>query len=224
MTTGFKAAVSAVTATQTAIITAQAGGIARTFSITVSPATSGTPALSLNTTSIGFGGIAVNTAVEQPLTLSSTGTAPVTITGANVSGTGFSVTGITLPLTLNPGQALTVEVGFDPTTASTFSGQLSIGSNVSTKTVALSGTGTAHYVDLSWTAPSSPNDPVVGYNVYRAPSGTQSFQRVNTSTETQTAYADDSVQSGASYDYVVKSVDAAGTESAPSNTTTVIVP
>lgn len=224
ITTGFKASVSGVTTAQTAIITAQAGGVAATFSITLSPPATGTAALSVNTNSIGFGSVEVDKAVAQPLTLSSTGTAPVTVTSANVSGTGFSVSGITLPLTLNPGQSLTVEVGFDPATAGTFGGQLSIASNAAANPVTLSGTGTAAYVDLSWTAPSSTSDPAVGYNVYRAPSGTQSFQRVNTSTDAQTAYTDNTVQSGSSYDYIVKSVDSSGTESTPSNTTTVAIP
>ena len=223
-TTGFKATVGAVTTAQTATITAQGGGTTATFSITLSPAATGTPALSLNSTSIGFGSVEVNTAAEQSLTLTSTGTAAATLTSAGVSGTGFSVTGATFPVTLNPGQAMTVEVGFDPASDATFSGQLSFGSNASTPTVTLSGVGTAPLVGLSWTAPSSPSDPIVGYNVYRALSGTTSFQRLNASTDAQTAYTDSSVQSGTSYDYMVKSVDSGGNESAPSNTTTVAIP
>ena len=66
---------------------------------------------------------------------------------------------------------------------------------------------------------------MVGYNIYRAPTGTTSYQRVNSSVDTQdTAYTDGTVQSSSSYDYIVTSVDARGTESIPSNATTVSVP
>jgi fibronectin type 3 domain-containing protein len=45
---------------------------------------------------------------------------------------------------------------------------------------------------------------------------------LNLSSATQ--YTDNTIQSGTAYDYIVKSVDASGTESAPSNVTTVTIP
>jgi fibronectin type 3 domain-containing protein len=78
-------------------------------------------------------------------------------------------------------------------------------------------------VDLSWVAPTGSSDPISGYNVYRAASGTTSFALV-TSMDYQTAYTDSGVQSGQSYNYYVTSVDSAGVESAPSNTTTAAIP
>jgi len=42
--------------------------------------------------------------------------------------------------------------------------------------------------------------------------------------DTQTTYVDSTPQSGLSYDYVVKSADASGAESAPSNVTSVTIP
>jgi fibronectin type 3 domain-containing protein len=119
---------------------------------------------------------------------------------------------------------MTLEVQFDPATVGNFSGQLTVGSTASNNTVPLSGVGASHEVDLSWIAPSGSSDPVVGYNIYRAPSGTASFQQVNTNVETGTAYTDMTVQSGLAYEYAVTSVDANGIESVPSNTTTVSVP
>jgi fibronectin type 3 domain-containing protein len=118
---------------------------------------------------------------------------------------------------------------FNPTTAGTATGQLTVSSNSSsnpTAAVALSGTGTAqaYEVDLSWNAPSNSSDPVTGYNIYRAPTGTTNYQLLNPSQNSPTAYADTSVQSGQTYDYIVKSVDAANLESSPSNTTTVSIP
>jgi fibronectin type 3 domain-containing protein len=165
-----------------------------------------------------------NTPVAQPITLSSTGTAAVTVKSATASGMGFSVSGASFPATLNPGQSLTLEVQFDPATAGSFSGQLAITTNASSSTVALSGVGDTYSVNLNWGCPPLSSDPGAGYNIYRAPTGTTSYQRLNSTMQTPTAFVDGAVQSGAVYDYIVKSVDSVGTESAPSNTTTVTIP
>jgi hypothetical protein len=216
---GFNATVASVTTTQTATITAQAGGLTASFSITLSPSTTtGTAAVSVNATSISFGSVTLNSPVSQPLTVSSTGTAPLIVNSAIVSGAGFSVSGATLPATLNPGQSLALEAQFDPTTSSSYSGQLTIATSASNKTVALSGTGVSYAVNLSWSAPTSSTDPIAGYNVYRALSGTTSFQRLNGTIDTLTTFTDSSVQAGATYNYYVASVDAQGVESVPSNT------
>lgn len=224
MSVGFNATVAGVTNNQTATITAQYGGLSASFSIALSPSTkTGTPAVSVNSTSISFGSVVLNSPVSQAITLTSTGTAPVTVNSAIVSGTGFSVSGATLPATLNPGQSLAQEVQFDPTMAAPYSGQLTIATNVSNTIVALSGTGVSYAVNLSWAAPTSSTDPVVGYNVYRALSGTTSFQRLNAAVDTLTNFTDSSVQAGASYNYFVKCVDAQGVESNPSNTFSVTI-
>jgi hypothetical protein len=83
---------------------------------------------------------------------------------------------------------------------------------------------TPHDVVLNWDAPSNSTDPVVGYHVFRASGTTSSYLQVNSSIDSGTSFTDANVQSGQSYSYVVRSVDAAGAESAPSNTTTVTVP
>jgi fibronectin type 3 domain-containing protein len=129
---------------------------------------------------------------------------------------------------LNPNQSTTLQVQFKPAAAGAITGSLTITSNStngSTAVVSLSGTGTAvaHAVDLSWSAPTSSPDPVAGYNVYRSTSGGAN-QLVNTSIQTQTAYADSTVVSGSTYNYTVTSVDSNGVESVPSNEVTVTVP
>jgi fibronectin type 3 domain-containing protein len=115
-------------------------------------------------------------------------------------------------------------VQFDPATTGSFTGQLAIATNASSSAVGLSGVGQSHQVDLNWSSPPTSSNPVVGYNIYRAPTGTTSFQRLNATVQTPMAFADSAVQSGFVYDYIVKSVDAEGVESAPSNTTTVTIP
>ena len=222
----FAATVSSFSTAQTVTLTATAGGVSKSFALQLSPSS---PTLSINATSISFGTVAVNSQATQAVTLTSSGTAAVTVNSSTTTGTGFSVSGSSFPVTLNPGQTLTLSVQFAPTAAGSATGQLTIKSNSSTNptaNIALSGTGQAqaHEVDLNWNAPDSSQDPVVGYNIYRSPSGASSYSRVNSSQNASTTYADSTVASGQSYDYVVKSVDAAGAESAPSNATTVSVP
>jgi hypothetical protein len=215
-----------VSTAQTATLTASAGSVAETFSLQLG---TGVPTLSINATSIAFGDVFVSSPATQSVILSSTGTAPVTVSAASVSGTGFSVSGATFPLTLNPTQTATLSVEFNPTTAllGLVSGTLTITSNSSTNptaTLGLSGTGESVQVNLTWDAPSSSPDPVAGYNVYRAPSGSTSYQLVSSVNNSQLAYTDTGVQAGETYDYIVESVDASGVTSAPSNMAAVALP
>jgi fibronectin type 3 domain-containing protein len=79
-------------------------------------------------------------------------------------------------------------------------------------------------VQLTWNAPSAASGAISGYNVYRTTSGSTNYTLLNSSVDASTSYTDSSVESGASYDYIVKSVNSAGDESAPSNATTVTIP
>jgi hypothetical protein len=69
----------------------------------------------------------------------------VTISQANVTGTGFSITGLTLPATLTAGQSVTFTATFAPAATGAISGNLAILSDASNSTlnIALSGTGGA---------------------------------------------------------------------------------
>jgi hypothetical protein len=190
---------------------------------------SDTSSLGVNATSVAFGDVVVNTAATQTLVLSSTGTGAVTASGATLTGTGFTMSGITFPATLASGQTATLSLQFDPTAAGAATGQLTINSNSSTNAtvvIALSGSGTAisYLVDLTWDAPSSSTDPVAGYNVYRSPSGGSSYVLLNSSSVSDVAFVDSAVASGNAYDYIVKSVDASGTESVASSIATVTIP
>jgi fibronectin type 3 domain-containing protein len=94
-----------------------------------------------------------------------------------------------------------------------------------TAVVTLAGTGTTttYAVDLSWDAPGNSEVPIAGYNIYRAPSGSSTYQQLNSSVDAETTYADSTVQSGLSYEYYVESVSASGMASAPSETFSVTV-
>jgi hypothetical protein len=227
---GFTVSVASITSAQTVTLTASANGISKSFALQLNPAAGTIPTLSVGPTSVAFGNVIVNTAAELPVTLSSTGTAPVTINSATLAGSGFKLSGATFPVTLNPSLAVTLEVQFDPTAAAAATGQLTIQSNSSTNstvTISVSGTGEAvqqHQVDLSWVAPSSSPVQITGYNIYRAPGGSTSYQQLNSSVVTQTTYVDSTVQAGSSYDYYVESVDSSGVQSAPSSQVAASVP
>jgi len=221
---GFTASVSLVTSAQSVTLTASAGSVSKSFALHLNAAG---PMLSIDPTSVAFGNVEVNTASTQTVTLSSTGTAAVTVSAAPVKGTGFTVSGSTLPVTLNPGKTATLNVQFDPTAAGAVAGNLTIQSNSSTggtAVISLSGTGTPPVVNLSWDAPSSSTDPVAGYNIYRSAGGSSSYQLLNSSIDTETTYVDTTVRSGTAYTYYLESVDSAGVVSAPSNEVTVTIP
>jgi hypothetical protein len=129
-----------------------------------SPATvtlSGTGAqagISLTPTSASFGSVVSGNTNSQTIQVKNSGTSSLTISQATVTGAGFSVSGLTLPLTLAPGQSGNFNVQFAPQSAGNVSGVVSIVSNApnSPATVALSGTGVAATYTLGL-SPSSLN-------------------------------------------------------------------
>jgi ASPM-SPD-2-Hydin domain-containing protein len=221
---GFTATVPSVPSAEVVTLNASANGISKSFSLELNASS---PALTVSVTSVPFGNVALNTSSTQPEILSSTGNAPVIIKSASVSGTGFTISGATFPVTLNPGLALTLEVQFNPIVEGTATGTLTIQSNSSsngTAMVILNASGVAHHVDLSWEGPGSSAVPIVSYKIYRLANGGSAYQLLSSSTGSETAYVDNSVQSGATYDYIVTSLDSAGVESAPSNNVRVTIP
>src|SRR5260370_14183500 len=78
-------------------------------------ASQASPELTISATSLNFGSVTVNTATTQSLTLTSTGTSPVTVNSIAISGAGFTTVGGRLPVTLNPTQSTTRQVQFNPT-------------------------------------------------------------------------------------------------------------
>jgi hypothetical protein len=135
------------------------------------------PGLSLTPTSASFGSVVTGSKSSQTVQIKNSGTANLTVSQATVTGAGFSANGMTLPLTLTPGQSGSLSVQYAPPAAGTSSGLLSIVSNApnSPATVALSGTGTAAASTMSL-SPASLNFG----NVNAGSSSTQSLQLANT--------------------------------------------
>jgi hypothetical protein len=97
--------------------------------------------LSATASSLSFGSVQVGNSQTLSETLSNSGGSSLTVTQANVTGTGFSVTGLTLPLTLIPGQSFTFGVVFTPTSAGSASGNIAAVSNASNPNLAISMSG-----------------------------------------------------------------------------------
>ncbi len=103
------------------------------------------PQLGANPTSAAFGSVTVGNSNSQTINLTNPGTAAVTISQAQVSGAGFSLTGITTPLTINAGKSSTFNAVFTPTAAGSAAGSVLLTSNApgSPLTISLSGSGVA---------------------------------------------------------------------------------
>ena len=228
----FTARVAAVSNTQTATLSASSGNSPVYFSIVLKAASTPPPtppstppsqsvSLTVNAASIAFGNVEVDDSATQSVTLTASG-GTVAISSASATGTGFSASGLTFPVTLASGQSATLNVVFAPSSASSASGQLAIDSNGGNPTVSLSGTGYIPKVALAWDAPQSGS--VTGYNIYRAPNGSSSYQQLNSSPDSATTYTDATVSNKETYQYYVVSVNSAGTQSPASNIATVAVP
>jgi hypothetical protein len=124
------------------------GGHISTAKYTV--AISGPPpgTLSANPSSLAFGNVQVGNTASLWEALTNTGASPVTISQANVSGGGFSISGLTLPMTLTPTQSVSFTATFTPSAAGAASATLVVVSDAANSplNVALSGTGTSQGV------------------------------------------------------------------------------
>ncbi|HEX4005036.1 MAG TPA: choice-of-anchor D domain-containing protein [Acidobacteriaceae bacterium] len=209
----FAVTVPAVRNTQTATLTAAAIGVKKSFGLTLKAVA---PALTLSSTTVGFGAVALNTPATQSVTITSSGSAPLTLSAGSVTGTGFRMLGITLPKTLSPHDEATFDVEFNPSTKGAATGTLTLVSNAAPAAIRLTGTGqTAEIkVVLNWKTPPKSADPVAGYRVYRAANGIGAFALLSPPISA-TTYTDTTAVSGNAYKYYVTCVDAWGNESAP---------
>jgi hypothetical protein len=101
------------------------------------------PGLSLTPTSASFGSVVIGNTNSQTVQIRNSGTTSLTVSQATVTGAGFTLSGLAVPLTLTPGQSGNFNVQYAPQSAGSVSGGVSIVSNApnSPATVALSATG-----------------------------------------------------------------------------------
>jgi Abnormal spindle-like microcephaly-assoc'd, ASPM-SPD-2-Hydin/Cep192 domain 4/HYDIN/CFA65/VesB-like, Ig-like domain len=109
------------------------------------------PSISVVSASVAFGNLAVGVTNTQTLTIKNPGTANLTVSHANLSGSGFSFTGLTLPVTLAPNASTTATLSFTPISAGAVGASLSLVNNSPTSplAVSISGTGVAQTLQLS---------------------------------------------------------------------------
>ncbi|HEY4817747.1 MAG TPA: choice-of-anchor D domain-containing protein [Candidatus Acidoferrum sp.] len=110
--------------------------------VVFSPTTSAR--LTSNPSNLNLGNVNVGSSNSQTLTLANNASSGVTISKVAPTGTGFSTSGITLPLSLAPGKQVSLKVSFTPPSMGAASGSVVVTSNASNPslTVALSGVGT----------------------------------------------------------------------------------
>ncbi|MBS1841096.1 MAG: choice-of-anchor D domain-containing protein [Acidobacteria bacterium] len=95
--------------------------------------------------SLAFGSVTNGNNLTKQVVLTNTGTAAVQISAVSVTGTGFTVSGVSTPATVNASATATLSVKFAPTATGAVTGSLTVTSNSqgSPITISLSGTGTA---------------------------------------------------------------------------------
>ncbi|HXM98369.1 MAG TPA: choice-of-anchor D domain-containing protein [Candidatus Dormibacteraeota bacterium] len=100
---------------------------------------------------IAFGTVAEGMSNSQQVQLLNSGTGTLTISQVTISGSGFSISGLTVPLTLAAGQGTSFSVLFTPQSANAVTGILKLDSNGanSSNILNLSGTGVAPVRTLS---------------------------------------------------------------------------
>lgn len=106
---------------------------------------SGGSTLSASSSTLAFGNVQKSKKSNISETLTNSGGSALTISEAKISGTGYSASGLGLPMTLSPKQSVTFTVTFAPTATGSTSGSLAVVSTAdnSPLNIALSGTGTA---------------------------------------------------------------------------------
>lgn len=119
-------------------------GLTPTVNVTLAGGSQSDGALVASPLSLNFGSVLVGSNQTLPETLMNTGGSSLTVTQVAPTGTGFSVSGLTLPLTLGAGQNQPFSVIFAPSATGSSSGNLAIvSSSTPTINVALSGNGLA---------------------------------------------------------------------------------
>lgn len=220
----FTAVTTGVSKSVNVTITASVGGVTKTAALTLYPTTASTPSLA---------GV---TCATQSLTGPTTTSCSVSLSAAATSPTSVSLSSSNSALQVPT--AVTVSSG---STSASFNVTASAVSSTQNVTVTAASGGVSqtyplqllassgqtsqqqqHKVQLSWNAPSG--STIAGYNVYRAVVGVSNYALLTASLDLQTSFTDASVLSGSTYAYVVTSVDSAGMESSPSDSTQVSIP
>jgi hypothetical protein len=94
-----------------------------------------------NPSSISYGTVTVGSSATQTASIKNTGTTSLQLKSSSISGTGFSYSGLTLPMTLSAGQSVTFTTKFAPKATGSVTGSITVTSAVNNAVIQLSGTG-----------------------------------------------------------------------------------
>ena len=175
--------------------------------------------LTANPTALSFGSVATGSKSTLPLVVTNDRSYKVAITSLEITGSTFSFSGATFPITLDAGQSLSFNATFSPQSTGEVGGSVFLEGPAIT--IPLTGTGAAatqYSVNLSWNS----SEDVEGYNVYRSTSANGTYSKINSTLDANTAYTDSSVIAGQTYYYEATSVNNSGSES-PRSTPAVVV-
>jgi len=143
------------------------------------PGSTSAGVLAPNTTSVDFGSVPLGSKSSQMLTLTNSGTLPVTISQATVFGSGFSVSGAIAAISIAPGTSQAIQVEFAPAVAGSSNGSLVVASNATDPSLRLALTGNAMVKPSIKTQPAS-QSVLVGqtatFDVVATGSGALSYQ------------------------------------------------
>jgi hypothetical protein len=143
--------------------------------------------------SVNFGSVQVGNKLQLSETLTNSGGVNVNVSQASVAGTGFTMSGLTTPLVLTPGQHYTFSVTFTPPSPGNYSGSVSIVSDASNPnlSIPLSGTGTpVPQGQLTVSPPTLPfGNVIVGTNAQQTGTLSATGQSVIVSSQNVTGSA-----------------------------------
>jgi len=133
-------------------ITANTNPSVTSIALSGNGTTAGQPVIAISPGSLSYGAVAVGQDVGQLTMISNLGSGPLTVSNISVSGIGYSITGVTLPVTVDAGRNLTFIAHLDPTAPGTILGGLTFANNSATSSlvIPMSGFGVS---------PQSPGQP-----------------------------------------------------------------
>jgi hypothetical protein len=133
-----------------------AAGLSLTGCGSVGGTGNGPRTVTLTPSAASFGNVTVKTEATQTIKVSNAGTAELKIFGADIRGTGFSLSGLKAPTNLAAGSSMNFNVAFKPMEARAETGIVSIKTDASESpaTVNLSGTGVEQSIKLTASATS----------------------------------------------------------------------
>ena len=86
--------------------------------------------ISIAPASVSFGNVLVGSSQTQAVSITNAGSSNLSVSKVSVSGTGYAVSGLTLPYTLSPGQSVNVNVTFTPSATGMDTGSVAVSASM----------------------------------------------------------------------------------------------